>query len=373
MVTSLDVLSFAVPYPPNYGGVIDVYYRLKAMADAGLKIRLHCFTYDDRGPMPELNAVCDEVFYYPRSSSIWHHMGREPYIVSTRQDDLLVSRLAKHTDPILFEGLHTCAHITDASIAHRKKIVRMHNVESQYYNHLASENRGWRRVYFRRESRKLQDYEGHVLSSSDLILAISEAERAYFAALHENVMLLPAGHPFSEVSIRTGLGDYVLLQGDLSLRHNLSILPMLAPACATLNIRLIVAGKAPMRAGRQFIGNWENIELHTDVSHDSMMNLMLNAQIHVVDGANPAGFKLKLLSSLFAGRHVIARKRLVGDELVGIVRPFETAIELSAGIESLMKEEVDVEAIEHRKSVLLPRFSNILNANKLVDRLKSSL
>ena len=43
----LHVISFDVPVPANYGGVIDVYYKLKALHLQGVKIHLHCFEYKD--------------------------------------------------------------------------------------------------------------------------------------------------------------------------------------------------------------------------------------------------------------------------------------------------------------------------------------
>ena len=44
----LHIVSFDIPYPPNYGGVIDVYYKLKALHRKGVKIILHCFEYPGR-------------------------------------------------------------------------------------------------------------------------------------------------------------------------------------------------------------------------------------------------------------------------------------------------------------------------------------
>ena len=41
----LHVVAFDVPYPANYGGVIDVFYRIKALVEAGIKVHLHCFQY----------------------------------------------------------------------------------------------------------------------------------------------------------------------------------------------------------------------------------------------------------------------------------------------------------------------------------------
>ena len=34
----LHVVSFQVPFPPDYGGLIDVYYKLKALKEAGDEI-----------------------------------------------------------------------------------------------------------------------------------------------------------------------------------------------------------------------------------------------------------------------------------------------------------------------------------------------
>ena len=39
----LHIVAFDIPYPPNYGGVIDVWYKLKALHAKGIKIILHCF------------------------------------------------------------------------------------------------------------------------------------------------------------------------------------------------------------------------------------------------------------------------------------------------------------------------------------------
>ena len=38
-----------MPYPPNYGGVIDVFYKIKSLHAIGIKIILHCFKYGKNG------------------------------------------------------------------------------------------------------------------------------------------------------------------------------------------------------------------------------------------------------------------------------------------------------------------------------------
>ncbi len=44
----LHIISFDIPYPPNYGGVIDVYFKIRTLHELGIKIHLHCFEYPGR-------------------------------------------------------------------------------------------------------------------------------------------------------------------------------------------------------------------------------------------------------------------------------------------------------------------------------------
>ena len=59
---TLHVIAFDVPYPANYGGVIDVFYKLKYLHECGVDITLHCFEYG-RGEQTELNKYCKKIYY----------------------------------------------------------------------------------------------------------------------------------------------------------------------------------------------------------------------------------------------------------------------------------------------------------------------
>ena len=45
---TLHVVSFQVPFPADYGGVIEVFYKLRALKQAGVDVILHCFCYKGR-------------------------------------------------------------------------------------------------------------------------------------------------------------------------------------------------------------------------------------------------------------------------------------------------------------------------------------
>ena len=69
---TLHIVSFDIPYPANYGGVIVIFNQIKALHALGVKVILHCYQYGERTPQPELAQYCHEIYYYKRSRSlIW--------------------------------------------------------------------------------------------------------------------------------------------------------------------------------------------------------------------------------------------------------------------------------------------------------------
>jgi hypothetical protein len=45
MNKTLHIICHDVPWPADYGGVVDLFYKIKALHDEGVKIKLHCFDY----------------------------------------------------------------------------------------------------------------------------------------------------------------------------------------------------------------------------------------------------------------------------------------------------------------------------------------
>lgn len=176
---ALHIIAFDVPYPPNYGGVIDIFYKIKALHELGVKVILHAFVYGDRQPQPELEQYCSKVHYYTREEQMRTHLALAPYIVQSRKNpDLLVDLLADD-HPILFEGLHSCAYLDHAKLRNRKKLVRMHNIEWKYYLDLIPRAPSLKhKAYYLVESYKLKQFES-VLTHAQHIFSVSDDETEY--------------------------------------------------------------------------------------------------------------------------------------------------------------------------------------------------
>src|ERR1035437_7431390 len=123
----LHVIWFSIPYPPNYGGAIDFFYKIRSLHSAGVKVHLHCFSYD-REPSPDLEQYCYETHYYPRKTGLFSALTWKPYIVFSRRSDKLLGMLLKDDYPILFEGLHSCYYLSHPSLKNRLRVYRESNI-----------------------------------------------------------------------------------------------------------------------------------------------------------------------------------------------------------------------------------------------------
>jgi hypothetical protein len=111
MSKHIHIISFDIPYPPVYGGIIDVFYKIKSLHKLGYSITLHCFQYKAKDEQTVLNEYCERVIYYPRKKVYKVFFSVIPYIISSRSSDDLLSNLLEDNDTIIFEGLHTCFYL----------------------------------------------------------------------------------------------------------------------------------------------------------------------------------------------------------------------------------------------------------------------
>lgn len=363
----LHIISFDIPFPANYGGVIDVFFKAKALAKKGVKVHLHCFQYG-RKPSKELEDLFYEVLYYKRDISRKHLFKSIPYIISSRVSQQLVNNLRKDNYPILMEGLHTSALLDVRSLKGRKKIVRTHNIEHEYYQNLAKvETDIFKKYYFYNESVKLKRYE-KVLQKADLILAISKNDESYFSSQFDNVDFIPAFHPFKEVNCRTGMGKYALYHGNLSVGENWNAAKfLLTEVFDDLNIPLKIAGLKPPKQLENYLIGMDNIELIANPDDEALNTLIENAHVNVAVTAQKTGLKLKLLNTLYNGRFCLVNdKMLSGSELDELCIIANNKGTLKRKLKTLFDQDFDQANIEDRKLKLGTIYNNGNNVDHLI-------
>jgi len=364
---SFHLVSFDIPVPVNYGGAIDVFHKIRMLSEMGTGIHLHCFQYG-REPAEVLHNYCKSVDYYPRTINPLQFFSSLPYIVRSRTSKRLLDELLKDDKPILFEGLHSCHLLSHPLLKPRRKIVRTHNIEHDYYSSLGKvEKNLLRRGYFFSESARLKKFE-RVLNNADGIAAISLNDSLYFSSKYPNVVKVSAFHPFCSMENLPGYGKYALYHGSLEVgENNEAALFLVRKVFGELGIPLIIAGNKPSRELQATVAQYSNIELRTGLETHEIYALVQNAHINVLPTFQATGIKLKLLAALFTGRHCVVNFPMVKDTgLEELCHCANSADVMRDTITRLMAVSFDSEEIEKRSRVLLNNgFSNKYNAGVL--------
>ena len=362
----LHLISFNVPYPPDYGGIIDIFYKIKALKEAGVQVILHCYTYG-RQPSKELADLCSRVHYYPREAGPRYFLQRDPYITVTRNANTMPGNILGDKFPVLFEGLHSTALLARCAAEGKTTLVRTHNIEHRYYRGLArSETRWTSKVFLYTEAVKLKRYE-QVLQHASHILAISKSEAAYFRERFGHTHFIPAFHRFTEVSCMPGKGDYVLFHGNLGVAENSDVLiRMTRNALSRTDHRVIVAGKNPPARLLRLLAPVRNIEVRGDPTGEEMDDLIRNAQVNLLFSSQSTGIKLKLLHALHAGRHCLVNREMIeGTGLAPLCTVASRPEEVIAGLETLMDQPFTESLAEERRSALA-EYSNMESARRII-------
>ena len=365
---NIHIITLNVPWPADYGGMIDTYNRIKTLHDTGIGIHLHCFEYD-RPRAKELEMLCKTVSYYKRKTGFISQLSFRPYTVYSRRSEQLVSDLSKDDYPIFFDGLHTTSCINDPTLRNRKKIIRLHNIEHRYYSTLSVyEKNPFKKLFFMIEAFRLKDYQ-KIIGNAELALSISANDQEYFSKKYENVKYLPPFHPFKEIMSIPGKGNYTIYHGDLSVSENAAIVKYLVNNIfSKVALRLVVAGKDPGRSTRSVISGHKNVELIADPSDDQMKNLIENAQVNILPAFGANGFKIKILIALYSGRHCIVNSIMGKDGLLSkLCHVSGSDDDLMRITGELMNEPFTEKMAGMRKKLLQSEFDTEQNAARLVD------
>lgn len=357
----LHVIAFDIPYPPNYGGAIDVFFRIKSLTENGVNVILHCFEYN-REKSEVLEKLCFKVFYYKRNTSLLSHFSILPYTVISRKNKQLYANLLNDNYPILFDGLMSCYYLNDKAFAGRTKIYREANIEHHYYAELFKATAlSFSKLYYLVESLKFRFFERN-LKHSNLILAISEIDKSYYVAKFPSipVAFIPCFHSNVTVNISAELGNYVLYHGNLSVAENVKAVAYLCEhVFAKLNCRCVVAGMNPTEQLQQLCAYYPMVELVANPSDLELKKLVRDAQVHTLVTFQSTGLKIKLLNTLFAGKHVLVNETmLAGSGLNSLCTIANTPFELVDACNRLMNLPFSDAAIAQREQILLPHFSN---------------
>jgi Glycosyl transferases group 1 len=366
----LHIVCLDVPYPADYGGAIDMLYKIQALHEQGVKIHLHYFSYNLRGTPNELNQYCETIQVYERKTGHKGFSFSLPYIVSSRINSELIKNLQQDNYPVLLEGLHCTGIVKEINKNHRKIIVRLHNDECSYYKQLAkSESNLFRKIYFLNESRLLKNYEKQ-LPANVHYACITHADTTLFKKEYAlpDVSHLAAFAPFTHINNPDGVGNFCLYHGNLSVSENEKAAAwLITKVFSKIKIPLVVAGKNPSKKIENLAHFYQHTCLIANPTDNELHDLIQKAQINVLPSFNNTGIKLKLINVLFNGRHCLVNDAmLAGTGLEQACHIANTPEAMASVITQLYHQPFTEEETVLRKNLLSHSFDNKVNAKRII-------
>lgn len=356
----VHIVSFDVPFPADYGGVIDVFSRVKWFSENGWQVKLHCFEYK-RPKAAELDKYA-EVHYYKRPLGLRYWFSKKPFIVNTRINKELEEMLKNTSDEVILEGLH-CAHYLNLQAG--KFYLRAHNIEHEYYSKLAENTSFLRRIYYRSEANKLKAYES-VLAKAKVILAISEIEAKHFLQLNTNTVVVP---PILELKTEfSGTKPFVLFHGSLFVEENREAVDWILNNITSRlpDTRIVIAGKDPSTALEEKCIE-QNVELYANPSQEELEELVQTARVHLLYTNNDSGLKLKFLNAMNSPGHIICSKEIVAGS--GLKKGFHLIASPTQTI-ALVKELLLSEMSQNERNERIQSLQSISGDQKLAELFK---
>jgi hypothetical protein len=275
--------------------------------------------------------------------------------------------------PVLFEGVHTCFYANHKALINRKKIIRAHNVEHQYYAGLMKSERNLlKKMYYFIEQKRLYNFELNI-DKSNMVAAIGSLEFDFFRAVlgDTNCELIPCFHDYAsniDHADAPNTDDFILYHGNLSVAENIDAACYLIDIVKnTSEIKLVIAGKNPSDLIIEKCKN-KAVTLIANPSDKQLSGLIATAKANILITHQSTGVKLKLLHVLHKNKSIIANETMLkGTPFFGKIRTYNSPNEIKKALlllDATSDNELEITTI----SALLEKHYNPLkNAQKIIN------
>ena len=354
-----------VPFPPNYGGIIDVFYKLKAFHQLGVKIYLHVYGFDNTG-IDGLKEFADEIYFYPIKRNPFYFLSQKPFSVKSRNGKELLKNIQKIKAPIFFESLKTTGILSIESLKDYPKYLRLHNIEQNYYEGLAkSENDQLKQLMYNLETKKFIKYE-KIISQFDEVFTLSNAEQDYTIKKYNKGVFVPVFHGNKRLPELESFGKYVMYHGDLRTADNCKVVEYLIDVFRESEYPLVIASSIKEEWVKSKINAYQNIKFVQLKDYNHLLQLFEDAHINIAWSFQESGTKLKVINALFNSRYSIINKNVIDDKrIANLCFEVNNTFDLLNKVEELM--HLPFKMNTNYRNTLLNELNDLKNAEKILN------
>lgn len=337
---TLHIISFDNPFPPVYGGVIDVFFKIKALYELGFEIYLHCFVKEIPIDNCVLKNFVKEIYFYEKKYKFLNILSFTPFSVVSRYDENMIFNINRIEGAILFEGLQSTYVLNKQVFKNRNIFLRLHNLESDYYNGLYKSEKNYiKKLLLGLEALKYKPYQ-EIIRKFDAVFTLSHFETDFVNFHYNNAHYIPVFHGNPAVVELSSFGKFAIYHGDLRLADNKRAVLFLIDVFIKIpDYQLVIASKDGKFFVESHIQSMSNVSFFEIENYSQLEHLLSEAHINVMLSFQKSGTKLKVVNSLYKSRHCIINKNMVDDEKIcNLCTIAENEIDFITNINKLRNE-----------------------------------
>ncbi|PJG83506.1 glycosyltransferase [Caviibacterium pharyngocola] len=332
------ILASDYPYPPNHGGRVDIFEKIKNLKLIGFNIYLISTVREavKETDIDFMNNVVSENIILLRNRSLLSLFSINPFQIQSRKVDNLkigkeiINIKSISFDYCLIEG-HYCFGLYDllkSKLTIKKVVLRVHNDESVYFKELALSTKNiFKKLFFYFEFIKFRIYDNKLKKRKDISLNLHISSKELDSYMDRNIgknVFLPASIDISYIlpySVKNN--KTVLFLGSLFMPNNIegvfwylnNIHKRLCEKYTDYN--LIIAGNTKgvnLFHLNNKLSNFDNIKFVD--SPKELSDLYAKSCVFINPMLSGAGVKLKTINAIQNGLPVVSTS--VGNEGTGL-------------------------------------------------------
>ncbi len=373
MERSLHIISPDIPYPADEGRFLDIFYKIRSLHREGIQIKLHCFQNERPKEHEELSKYVKELYYYPIGNG---HKGFSlsiPYNVASRYSEELKENLLKDRDPIMLEGVQAAYITRDERFKDRRMAIRITQLEHQFYEQSSAVSLSLvKKFMYSHEACLFRKFEMSL--PKDLLIFNANRNDGEYIGWEfkwKNNRHIPFFLPFQEVNSIEGLGTYCLYHGNLGRPANeRAAFFLLEKVFKNSRIPFVITGKNPSRKLIKAAKSSHYSCIVENPSEAELQDMIVRAQVNILPSFIESGTPIKLLNTLFNGKHCVVNEKMVkGTGLEPACHIAANAVSFRRIVEQLFHLPFPPEEIELRKRLLEAEYNNQHNAKSIIQHL----
>ncbi len=311
------IISLDIPFPDNYGGAKDIWWRVKALER---KYNLDLIsTYNDESRKTfflnsEAKSIFSNVVFIKRTGFARIFLTCLPYAVDSRRIQLkdidnLSIFFKKDYHTVIVEGFHSILTFEDIRerLSYKQSVLRVHNLENEYYLNLyKNESNLFKKLYYLQESFKfdyfIKKYDFKKRFDALLFISNTDLVNQLFEPIRNKYFIPPIVDSVYQGKSYNDRKNYFLYVGNLNSSDNvnsvLKIYAILKNIIMKYGFKLIICGRCNNPKRFSSILGDKNVILKLNVGFDELNELYVTSKIFFIYSENPSGVKLKLIEAL---------------------------------------------------------------------------